>query len=45
MRVLLVDEDLERAEGLKTAQRAIANARGKSIADEFASRYGSLGEH
>ena len=32
-------------EVLKTAQRAIANARGKSIADEFASRYGSLGEH
>ena len=29
-------------EALKTAQRAIANARGKDIADEFASRYGSL---
>jgi hypothetical protein len=27
---------------LKTAQRVIANARGKDIADEFASRYGSL---
>jgi hypothetical protein len=27
---------------LKTAQRAIANARGKAIADEFASRYGLL---
>ena len=27
---------------LKTAQRAIANARGKEIAEEFASRYGSL---
>jgi hypothetical protein len=31
-------------EALKTAQRAIENARGKSIADEFASRYASLGE-
>lgn len=29
-------------EVLKTAQRAIANARGKDIAEEFASRYGSL---
>ena len=27
---------------LKTAQRVISNARGKDIADEFASRYGSL---
>ena len=29
-------------EVLKTAQRAISNARGKDIAEEFASRYGSL---
>ena len=29
-------------EVLKTAQRAITNARGKDIGDEFASRYGSL---
>jgi hypothetical protein len=29
-------------EVLKTAQRAITNARGKDIAEEFASRYGSL---
>ena len=32
----------ELIEVLKTAQRAISNARGKEIADEFASRYGSL---
>jgi hypothetical protein len=32
----------ELVEVLKTAQRVIANARGKDIADEFASRYGSL---
>lgn len=29
-------------EVLKTAQRAITNARGKDVGDEFASRYGSL---
>ena len=32
----------ELVEVLKTAQRVISNARGKDIADEFASRYGSL---
>jgi hypothetical protein len=29
---------------ISTAQRAITNARGRDIADDFASRYGSIGE-